>query len=114
VSQRALVAVLRLRVCVVVPALLRCDHGGVFQSDRCAAEAGAGGPGGEGSAGAADADMGLLSIVDSTGFWSGEANAFEQFCNNYVHERVQQIVIDFVFKQEVSESLLSTTRKPYL
>ena len=52
----------------------------------------------------ADADAQSLSIIDTVGFSSVETNTFETFCVNYLHERMHQVFIDHVFKQEVGPS----------
>ena len=49
-----------------------------------------------------DADAQSVSIIDSIGFSNGDANTFETLTANYVHERLHQITIDHLFKQEVS------------
>ena len=49
----------------------------------------------------ADSDASSLTIVDGAGFVSTDPNNFEAFCANYMHERLHQVVIDHLFKQEV-------------
>ncbi len=59
-----------------------------------------------------DADVLSISLVDALGFESLDVNSFEQFCVNYTYERVHQLFIDHVFKQEVGvlQHLLSHCR----
>ena len=48
-------------------------------------------------------DVPILAVLDIYGFEIFEKNGFEQFCINYVNEKLQQIFIDLTLKAEQEE-----------
>jgi len=63
---------------------------------------GGGSMGGRGG-GMSQSDKKSIGVLDIYGFEIFQANGFEQFCINYVNERLQQVFIDLTLRQEQKE-----------
>lgn len=56
-------------------------------------------------------DLLNTGILDIYGFEIFETNGFEQFCINYVNEKLQQIFIELTLKAEQVSHLSSFTKQ---